>query len=247
MFRSLKVIGGIAVALALELVLAVPRPKPANAVELQTEKRVLVPITMKWEPVAVAQVTLGNTVVQLGRMIQMPVEPITPFLANADWIQNLTIYLYNRTNKNIVFAQVYIFFPDTGNGHTQPEYSAVLRWGRIPPSAPDGKPVQPSDLQPISFAPGETMVVHLRDYIDLIRSSVESVMPLEAATQIQIQPDRFFFANGTEYHGSSYFMPDPQDPSKKVRAATNYFPGDPDVSWPGRPDWYGTPEVKKKI
>jgi len=151
MFRSSKVVGEIALAAAVLLVLVSPRAKPLSAAAVATMRQIQVPRTTKMDPVAVTKVSLGDTIVQLGRMIAPTEEPTTPFLADADWIQNLTICLYNRTNRKIVFAEVILLFPETGDGRTQPMYSATLRLGRIPPSAPDGTRSQPSDVEPILF------------------------------------------------------------------------------------------------
>ncbi|HEY3826339.1 MAG TPA: hypothetical protein VGL82_17360, partial [Bryobacteraceae bacterium] len=43
-------------------------------------------------------------------------QPIVPFEWNEDWLQNTTLYLLNRTNKTIVFGQIGLWFPETGDG-----------------------------------------------------------------------------------------------------------------------------------
>ena len=43
-----------------------------------------------------------------------------------------------------------------------------------------------------------------------------------------------------------YFIPDPQNPGKALHADPNYFPGDMNLSWPGRPDCKGPTGSRKK-
>jgi hypothetical protein len=240
MFRSLKVVGGIALAFAFLLVPTTQWLKPANSAAVKTERQVQIPIGSKMKPVVITKVTLGDTVVQAGRMAT--VEPITPFQAGDDWIQNLTIHLYNRTNKTIVFAQVLFGFPETGDGRAgaagQPPRAFLLQLGRIPPPAPSAGH-QPTDWQPISFLPGQTMAIRLGDYIDRIRFQVEPVLPVAAVTQLIIQLNIFYFADGMEYSGNAFKIHDPQNPGKALHADPNYFPGNMNLSWPGRPDWTG--------
>ena len=135
MFTSLKVVGGVALTFVLLLVLVTQWPKPVNAAAVATVRQVQVPVSTKKNPLVITKVTLGDTIVQLGRMVAPTEELTTPFLAGVDWIQNLNIYLYNRTNRKIVFAEIVLYFPETGDGRTQPMYAVTLHLGRIPPSA----------------------------------------------------------------------------------------------------------------
>jgi hypothetical protein len=246
MYKRLKLVGGITLAFVLVLVLATLWPRPGSAAAGETERQVQVPIGLKKDPVVITKVTLGDAVVQAGRFVQAgPAEPITPFRAGDDWIQNLAVYLYNRTNKTIVFARVIFGFPETGDAHSQPQRAFILELGLVPQSAPVGTRMNLSDLQPIVFPPGQTMVIRLGDYIDRIRSRVEppsprsGAIPLAAATQLAIFLNAFFFADGMEYHAGVYNVQDPQDPGKVVHMDQGYFPGDPERTWPGRPDWRG--------
>lgn len=237
MYRILKAAGGIALAFTFLLVLARQSVMPANLAAVKTERQVEVTPTDQMSPVAATEVRLGNAIVQPGRMLQRGrVEPITSFQAGDDWIQNLTLYLYNRTNKTIVFAEIIFLFRESGS-LARSGRGFDLELGRIPPSAPGGLRPQPSDRQPISFLPGQTMVVHLGDYIEQIRRQVEPVLPVAASTHLRISLVSFYFADGMLYRAGAYRSADPQNPGKELLMGRDYFPGDMNLSWPGRPDW----------
>lgn len=245
MVRPLK-LGKIALLFGLLLLLRTQWLKPASSAAVEVERQVVVPMAFKTSPVVLTKVTLGDTMVQEGRMVKVlpsrtfparAIEPITPFQAIDDWIQTLTIYLYNRTNKIVVFCQILFRFPETGAAD-RPPHGIMVTLGRIPQSAPViGTGPQPSDRVPIAFLPGQTMAIPLRDYIDRIKFEVDRFMPLEAVTQLEIHIGPFFFADGMEYSVNRYLMPDPKNPGKALRAAPDYFPGDMNLTWPGRADW----------
>jgi len=190
--------------------------------------------------VVVTKVTLGDSVVQAGRFIQhSTTDPITGFQADGDWVQNLTIYLLNRTYRNIVFVTLNLGFPETGDGHTTPQRTFTLQLGRIPKEAPAGQRPQPPGWRPILFRAHQTLAIHLGDYIERIRSDVEQRIPLAVATKLAVHLSPFFFDNGMEWYAGAYAVPDPDDPGKVRHLDRNYFPGDLDLYWPGRPGWDG--------
>jgi hypothetical protein len=194
--------------------------------------------------VVVIKVTLGDVEVQAGRFASDPwkIDPITPFQAGNDWIHNLTIHLFNRTNRIIVCANIVLIFPETGDGHTKPWHVSNLNLGQIPPAAAidrNGQAFpQPPDRQHLSFGPGQTMVIALGDYIDRIRS-VESAIPLAAATKLRISLSSFYFRGGMKFAAGGYSTPDPQIPGNWLHPGPDHFPGDMEGRWPGRPGWVG--------
>jgi len=242
MFKTLKLVGGIALAFALILTFTTHRLNSGATAAAEAERQVDVPVARKIQPVVVTKVTLGNAVVQAGRFVKpetAPLDPVTRFQAGDDWIQNLTIYLFNRTNFTIVYANIHLGFPETGDGLGQPQRSFTLQFGRIPPAADfdqSGNALpQPPARQPMLFRSRETIAIHLGDYIDRMRASAEPTIPLATVTKLGIHLGIYYFADGMLWHGR-YSMPDrqtfrwkPMDP--------NYFPGDMDRNWPGRPGW----------
>jgi hypothetical protein len=243
MFKSLKIVGRIALAFALLLFPATQWLKPANSAADGKGRQVDSQVANQRTPVVITKVTLGETIVQAGRMFLGQVDPITPFTAGDDWIQNLTLYLYNRTNKTIVYTSVQIVFPETGE--LTPPRGFLLRLGRVPP--PIDVLFRPTDRPPILFLPGQTMVIRLGDYIDQIKSEVEPVFPLAAATKLKIYVESSYFADGMLTFSDAYWSADPQDPGKQLRIGPDYFPGDWNLSWPGRRNFDGSTEGKKKL
>jgi len=241
MLKRPKVVGGSVLAFSVLVISAARYVKPETAAA-QMQRQVESPIATKIEPVVVTKITHRNVAVQPGRFVK-PAEaapdPVTPFPADDDWVQNLTVYLLNRTNRTVVYASVYFSFPETTDWATRSRAVFPLTLGRIPPSVTvdmNGRPPQQRpESQPILFTPGQTMAIHLGDYIDRIKADVESVRPLAALTQVSVSFGRFFFADGMQWNGG-YRVLDPQAASWR-RMDRDYFPGDMDGRWPGRPGW----------
>ncbi len=246
MFRSIGVSGFM---LALVFLFGLTQFFMPTTSSAQVERRVEVPETSRFDPVVITKVTVGDRVVQTGRVIH---DPTTPFQGSADWIQNLTVYLYNRTDKTIVYAYLILGFPETGYPNTGTPESAplacIVQLGRVPSTAPARMipPKQPSDSQPITFLPGQTMIIHVSDYIDRIKARIEPVMTPAAVTQLMIHLDPLFFADGMFYGAGAYIAADPQNPGKEVHMERPYFPGNINHTWPGRPDWIDLFQAARK-
>ena len=75
-------------------------------------------------------------------------DPVAPFLADDDWVQNLTVYLFNRTNQTIVQGVLNFSFPETLDyaAHRGPVFQ--LQLGRIPESVAfdKGRPIPQGGL-----------------------------------------------------------------------------------------------------
>jgi hypothetical protein len=241
MFKRVKVVGGSALAVSVLIVFAAQYVKPEAAAS-QAQRQVQSRIATKIEPVVVTRITYGNVTVQPGRFVK-PVgaipDSVTPFLADDDWVQNIAVYLLNRTNRTIVYASLTFDFPETTIGRSRAVFPLAL--GRIPPSAAaelNGVPVRrPSESQPILLAPSKTLAIHLGDYIDQIKADVEPVRPLAALTIMNVNLGRFFFENGMQWNGG-YRVFDPLNSTWR-KMDPDYVPGDMDGRWPGRAGWIG--------
>lgn len=242
MFKLLKVVCGSLLAFSVLLILAARYVKP-GAAAAQTERQVQVPLTSHKLPVVITSVTLGDTVVQAGRFEkpQPPIDPITPFQAGDDWIRNLTIHLFNRTDRTIVFARIMLILPETGNGADRPLRIYNLDLGRMPAGTTflgNGQLYsQPPDRVPLSFGTRQTMAVALGDHIDRIRAGVERAIPLAVATKLKIDLNLFFFTDGMRWAAGGFEDPDPLHPGKWKLKGRSYFPGDMYTNWPGLPGW----------
>ena len=238
MFKLSKAAGASAVALALLIAVAAHWAE-AGPAAAQTERQVQVPLTGKKLPVVITSVTLGDTIVQAGRFKKASptIDPITPFQADDDWIKNLTIHLLNRTDRTIVFAKVLLIFPETGNGADRPYRIHFLNLGRMPGAiflANGQLYSQPPDWVPLSFGTGQTLAVALGDHIDQIRSGVERVILLAAATKIKVDLNEFYFADGMRWVAGGFEDPDPLRPGKWKYKGNTYFPGNVNLNWPSR-------------
>jgi hypothetical protein len=201
---------------------------------LTADKAIEVERQHRDEPVLINKVTVGATDVQCGMVTSVgDFQPIVPFVAGEDWLSRTSISLLNRTDKAIAFGQVSLVFPETGDGSLQKPLAAyTITFGRIPAVVAfsgKGRPLtQPSDLSPISFAPGQTLTINVGDYIDLIKGSVVS-MPFAALTKVKIQRSVFIFEDGMKWDGG-YSVADAEHPGKWKPVEGRYFPGHP--SWP---------------
>ncbi len=77
--------------------------------------------------VLISDVSVAGNTVECGLFIKPPlvIQPVTPFQAGGDWLQQMTISLVNRTNKTVVFGAITLTFLDTGDCHAL----------RIPPAS----------------------------------------------------------------------------------------------------------------
>jgi len=190
----------------------------------------------RMDPLAITKVTLGNSPVQCGLVVSpTQLQPVIPIQAGDDWLQNLTLYVLNRTNKTIVFSHIRLSFPETGDGKSTPQVVYYITLGRIPASVAftrAGTPIrQAPSQQAIQFASGQTLPVQVGNYFDMIKASVERVMPFTSVTKCNIRMDLSYFDDGTKFSGVSYWAPDPQHPGNFTELdRKTYFPGIP--SWP---------------
>jgi hypothetical protein len=163
MLGSWKGVVGRVLAVALPLA-ATEWTGLGTAAAAELERQIESPAALPNDPVVITKVTLGSAMVQAGRFIRPSAptfDPVKPFQAGDDWIQNLAIQFLNRTDLPIVFAVISLGFPETGDGRTQPMRGCQLRLGQEPPGFAidrSGKAVlvPPSDRPPLWFGPGQT-------------------------------------------------------------------------------------------
>jgi hypothetical protein len=194
------------------------------------------PETM-WDAVWVTKVTVGDKflLAPYGKILSPLPNEIIPghrFLAGDDWLKNMTIYVENRTDKNIAWLEVSLRFPETGNGRTQPVWDYRIQLGRMPAAdAFDGRTGKPLHVdpkaQPLNLKPGQVLVVRVADYMNRIRAYLETAMPLWTVTRCYIYIADCLFADGMGWGGGAYSVPDPAHPGKWRHLGQRYFPGNP--------------------
>jgi hypothetical protein len=203
-------------------------------------KMVYVDAQYRVDAVTITKVTVGDQQIQPGMsMGAREDKPGTPFQADEDWLKNMSIVLKNRTDKVIVRAEVQLWFPDTGDGSSsRPVTAYTITVGQRPEIdsyASNGQKIPPEPgKQPLLFAPGQTLVIHVADHVDAMQSRVEETLPFSQVTRLAIQRLQFYFVDGMRWddlHG--FGVPDPNHPGQFTYMDRNtFFPGDPRNNWP---------------
>ncbi len=224
-------------------------PSPARAASSQASvvgfKTLVVMAGGPMSPLYITRVTMGNKEMILGTPMsakQQAANPnlilnARPFEASSGWINDMTLFIKNRTNKTVASATIALRFPETGNGRTQPVWIYQLRLGRLPAvDAFDGRTGKPLAVDPslksIDLPPGQETIVNVGDYIDKIKAYVETAMPLYYVTKMAVSVQDCVFVDGTRYAGGSYSVPDPVHRGKWKYFPSDYFPGNPRQYWP---------------
>jgi hypothetical protein len=179
-----------------------------------------------FDAVAISNVTVAGS----------PINNLKPFLAPDDWVQTMTISLKNRTNKTVVYVYVLLGFPEAGDGRTEPYAAYRIRLGRIPALdayTRSGRSFYDPNRKPLSFGPGQTLEIHVGDYIDRIRQVVEKKMYLTMVTKCVIDLSDAYFEDGMCWNGGSGFgVADPDHVGRFKYFERHYFPGDRTQNWP---------------
>ena len=214
-----------------------------NAVGQEMMRTVEVEPQHKSDAIMISKVMVGNKSVECRLIVGKPgfpptVQPITPFLASNDWLQNMVVSVVNRTEKRIAVLKLSLAFVETGDGQTQPQSVYPIFLGRIPPSAAiNGRTgeslTQDPNSKPTSFEPHQEFLIRVGDYIDRIRETVEHVMPLGSVTKVFLSSRMIFFEDGMRWDGGGYAVPDPAHPGKfQYIKDRNFFPGYNKLQWP---------------
>lgn len=196
-------------------------------------------------PLFITRVSVDNRVMMLGTPISARhyssnpnlILNGRPFKVGGAWLNDMTLYIKNRTDKPVASATVLLSFPETGNGHNQPMYVYHIRLGRIPAAdayeGRTGKPLRINPAaKPLNLKPGQEVAVHVADYIDGIKAYVEKAMPLYYATTVGVSINACTFTDGLRYSAGAYSLPDPSHHGKWKYLPSGYFPGDPHQFWP---------------
>ncbi len=193
------------------------------------------------DAVLISNVAVGGKTIECRLFIKPPVviQPVTPFQASSDWLQQMTISLVNRTNKIIVFGGLIFHFLDTGDcSQAQPCVGAELHLGQRPAiDAYDGRTGHPLRLEhperpPLDWKPEQTIVVHVSDYLADIEKRLADYMPVTAVTKANIYRGSFYFSDGMQWIPGRYSVPDPEHPGKFKDLPADYFPGRRGNNWP---------------
>ena len=191
------------------------------------------------DAVLMSKVAVAGKTVECGLFIKPTVvQPVAPFQAGSDWLQQMTISLINRTNKTIAFGDILVHFLDTGDCRSAPCVGASLTLGQMPAidayKGRTGRPLRPEhpERPPLDWKPEQTIVVHVSDYMDEIERNLADFMPVTAVTKVNVYRGPFYFDDGMQWNLGRYAVPDPEHHGKFKELPADYFPGRRGNNWP---------------
>jgi len=191
------------------------------------------------DAVLISNVAVAGKTVECGLFIKPPVviQPVTPFQAGNDWLEQMTVSLINRTGRTIVSGGIQLNFLDVGDCRSLPCVASFLRFGRMPDidafDGRTGKPNRPAhEGPPLDWKPEQTIVVHVSEYMPEIEDDLANHWPVTAITKVNIYRGVFYFEDGMIWDLGRYSVPDPEHPGKFKKLPEDYFPGQRGHNWP---------------
>jgi hypothetical protein len=188
----------------------------------------------------ISNITVAGKPIECGLFVKPPavVQPVAPFQAGSDWLQQMTISLINRTNKTVVFGVILLHFLDTGDCRSLPCVGAELHFGQRPAidayDGRTGRPLKPEhpERPPLDWKSEQTIVVHVSDYMAEIEENLVNFLPVTTITKVNVYRGPFYFDDGMRWNLGFYSAPDPEHHGKFTKLPDNYFPGRRGHNWP---------------
>lgn len=192
------------------------------------------------DPVLFTNISVAGKPIECGLFVRPPgvIQRVTPFEATGDWLSQTTLSLINRTSEIIAFGGIELDFLDTGDCHTQPCVGAQLNFGQRPAidayNTRTGEPLKPErpEKPPLDWKPGQTIVIHVSDYMPEIQDDLANFLPVTILTKVNVHRLVFYFDDGMEWSLGTYSVPDPEHHGKFSPLPANYFPGKRGHNWP---------------
>ncbi len=191
------------------------------------------------DAVVVTGVALGNTFLQCGLPESATsVQPVVAISGGPDWLSHLTIYLLNRTEKTVVYGELQLGFPETGDGKSAqaPMTIVPLRLGIMPSAVAylGSGQLLPQENRPLfSITPGQTVPIPLSPavYSDIQRNLASRMPDSAAVSRLVVRRGSFIFADNMKWNKGSFWLPDPQKPGNWIAVSDRrFFPGK--QAWP---------------
>jgi hypothetical protein len=216
------------------------------------QRTVETPIVTKMAPLVFFKASIpGGTTVQTGRFAKprsQPPDPITPFEAGDDWVQQITVYFLNRAQRSLTWVFISFDFLDANGG---PNMSR-LYLGLVPETAasdpkenwwsPSGAPpstvptVNPPGRLPLLVRPGELLEIRLGDYWDQIGRELSPQLSLETVRRMTVVVQGCYLGPDVMWNGNHFRVRD-RASNTWQDANRDYFPGDTESRLPGLPGW----------
>jgi hypothetical protein len=133
------------------------------------------------------------------------------FLEDGEWIKKTDFKLKNKLSKTITYIQVNIDFPETLTSGIMMQQQ--LSFGRHPFYG------EPTDPQPLSLQPNESLAVSLSSEFESIKKMIERRhASINSISKILIRLKDVGFDDGTVYAAGSFFRKnsDPSSPNKSI-------------------------------
>lgn len=191
------------------------------------------------DAVAISRVAFAGAPIECGIPYSATAAtPVFPFSAGPDWLTQLTIYVQNRTDKTIVYTELSLNFPETGDGRTPqtPQTRVPLRLGYYPAAVAyfgTGQQMPQVSRPLLNWEPGKTIALTISSEVfGEIQTNLSSRLPAPAnATKVVIRREAAIFSDNTRWVSHGFSVPDPQRPGRwRPITDLNYFPGH--MVWP---------------
>ncbi|SRR5258708_4245390 len=149
------------------------------------------------EPIKITEITAGRRSVRLG----------DDFVGSDDWLKTAELTVKNTSNKDIVFVEIELNFPETKTSGD--EMSFPLRLGSRPGTA-IGKP-------PVVLKDGDesTLTLQGKRYEQLAEFLGQRHL-ISAITRMIVDPHIVIFADGTAWSKGRSFRMDPTNPNRYI-------------------------------
>jgi hypothetical protein len=220
MLFVLSAVGGAALFVGIRNRSSLPKPRPWI---------VEVDLLDRFAPVEVTRVAIGSQDIVPG-IYRDPERGGKPFKADVNWLEELVLWLRNRTAKTIGAADLQVCFPETTA--TGLMMCSPVEVGCIPPPVESfthgGASMQVSSC-PFRLEPGAVVRISVRDYAQSMREFVEERQPFSTITSCFIHFQAFHFDGGMKCTPGHYWVPKASRPGLETSLAPTFFPGSQDL------------------
>lgn len=174
------------------------------AAQPQETARTLEKVPLKNEPVEIAEAKVGSKSVSLGQS----------FIANNDWLSDLSFKVKNLSAKPIVRIEVELQFPEVA--FHKGGFVLSIHYGQVP-DLPDSGP-----KEQVPVEPNETVQMQLdSDTHGGLKSILTANGRTFGVTKARVRFSMIIFADGTAWRNGFLLDRDPNNPRRWIRISNN--------------------------
>jgi hypothetical protein len=176
----------------------------AVAAQAQEAIRTLEKVSLKNEPVAITEIRVGNNSgISLGQS----------FIANKDWVSDLTFKVKNVSAKPIARVELELQFPEVKIN--KGALVTSIQYGQVPDLPEPGQEKPP-------VAPNETIQLQLdSDTYGGLKGMLNANERPLGVTKVRVRLSTIIFVDGTAWHNGYLHTRDPNNPMKWIRIGNN--------------------------